>query len=205
MTTSAPSGAQRAISWSWARLGLGVVQAIPATLVVPHDPVAGLALAVGVLPAAAAGLAVRRRARRGLLLVGGVAAVALVLGAVSAAVSAVLAVVVLVGLCLASGSATTRLPRPVAALVTGLGLALVGAGFSLDPGAALAAGGLIVVGSAYSWLVTLAWPDTAAPAPGAPAAVPAPAPDPGAARRYGRQLAVVGGLAATAGLASGVD
>ena len=48
------------LSWNWSRFALGAVFALPGILVAPFAPTVGIALAVGVLPAAAYGLPARR-------------------------------------------------------------------------------------------------------------------------------------------------
>ena len=45
-----------AIVWSWSHAALGLLYAAPAVVMMFIDPLKGLPLAVGVLPAAAAGL-----------------------------------------------------------------------------------------------------------------------------------------------------
>lgn len=196
------------VAWSWSHLLLGLAYAAPASLLALVEPLHGAVLAVGVLPAAGTGLPGPRRGRVRVVAVGAAAGAAMALGAAAVAVSDLVAVVAVVLVCLAAGALAARRPGPAASLALALGAPLVGVGFAFDgPSAGLAAAALVVGGSVYAWLVSLAWPAprvrqrVAHPATRA-AAGPAGPPVP---RAYGVQLALAGGVAATAGLAAGLD
>jgi hypothetical protein len=80
------------LAWDWSAAGFGAACALPAAVVVLGDLPRGVALAVGVLPAAIVGVAPTRRARRAVvvltgvpLFVGGVLAGAPVLAVAAAA------------------------------------------------------------------------------------------------------------------------
>ncbi|MBD5784760.1 FUSC family protein [Cellulosimicrobium terreum] len=206
MTGAPPDGGPRrpAVSWSWLALLLGTAYAVVPVLATVADPARGLALAVGVLPAVALGLRATRRERVLGVLVGAVAGVSLFLGSLVAstpvlAVATVLVLSVLVAS--ATATATSRPGRRLAPLALGLGLPLFGAGLSVD-GATAGAGAavLLLAGSVYAALVSLAWPVRAtAPRTSAP-------PPPRAAMvAYGVQIGVAGALAAAIGFALGID
>lgn len=191
---------RRPIAWSWRNVAHGVMLALPAVVASAFDPSLGLPLAVGVLPAAALGLRSSRRDRAVVILVGVVAGASLFLGSLVAD-RAVLAVVMVFVLCVVVAAMTADPSRRLAPLMLMLGLPLYGAGLSESSWTTgLAAGVLMVAGSVYSWLVSLAWPE------GAPAARPPRV----AARRttmlvYGMQIGLAGAAGAALGFASGVD
>jgi hypothetical protein len=193
--------APRTVAWSWERLALGAAYALPALVVAPADPVRGLTLAIGVLPAATAGSIGPRRARVRVLVVGAVAGVALALGAWAAQVSDAVAVLTVVAVCLGASAATARAPGMLAALVLGLGAPLTAAGLSVpDARTGIEGAVLIVLGSCWAWLVSLALPERPAdPHP------PRTAPSTAAALGYGAQLALAGGAAVAITLALGLD
>lgn len=192
---------RRALAWSWSRLLLGAVYALPGALVsATGDPARGLALAVGVLPAAAAGLPARRRDRARVVGVGLVAALAVLLGGVAVAVSALVGVLALVAACLLASAAVTRRAGPVPRLVLTLGVPMIGIGLSAtSPAAAGATALLVVAGSVYAWLVSSLWPERPPAWPGPARTVPAPGP------AYGVQLALAGGVSAALGLLGSSD
>ncbi len=72
------------LAWDWSPAVLGAAYALPAAVVVLGDLPLGLALAVGVLPAAIAGLAARRRARVAVVALGALTGVPMFIGAVLA-------------------------------------------------------------------------------------------------------------------------
>jgi hypothetical protein len=72
------------LAWDRSNVLLGVVYALPASVVVFNDLPRGLSLAVGVVPAAAAGLAPTRRARRATAALGLLVGVPILLGSVLA-------------------------------------------------------------------------------------------------------------------------
>ena len=157
------------LSWNWSRFALGAVFALPGILVAPFAPTVGIALAVGVLPAAAYGLPARRRNRALLPVVGALSALGFVLGSVLTQVPVVAVAAVLVLSFLTSlSTARWRVGRLLLALV----LPMVGIGLSFpDTPTTLVLAGFVIVGSAYAWLVSLLWPERADPLPAAPKTV----------------------------------
>ncbi|UYO97082.1 FUSC family protein [Microbacterium sp. M28] len=154
------------LTWQWSRFALGVVFALPGILVAPFSPTAGLALAIGVLPAAAFGLPSRRSRRAILPIVGVLSALGLLLGSVLTGVPPV-AVASLLVMSIAA-SLSTRWGR-VGQLLLVLVLPLVGIGLSFpDLPTTTVMAGCIVVGSVYAWLVSLLWPERDEPLPPSP-------------------------------------
>ncbi|ROS75465.1 FUSC family protein [Cellulomonas sp. PhB143] len=199
-STPGPRAAVRpAIAWSWRGAALGLAYAVPGAVATALDPATGLALAVGVLPAAALGLRGPRRRRALVVLVGALAGLSMILGSLVAG-TPVLAVATIFVLCVLAALATARPARRLAPLVLALGLPLVGAGLSETPSAAVGAALLLLAGSVYAWLVSLLWPESAAP-PRAPRPVPSRA----LMLRYGIQIGAAGAAAAALGLAAGID
>lgn len=177
-------GMQHGLTWRWSGFGLGVLLALPALVVSPWSPTFALALGIGVLPAAAYGLAPRRRARIAALLVGALSAIGLLVGSLLALwpVVAVIAVFALAVL------ASINAPRGrLAQLVLILVLPMMGIGLSFVPSTAtVALAGCILAGSVYAWLVSLLWPQTQAP------------PLPAASMARGRAMLVYGILLGSA-------
>ena len=189
----APSG----ITWSWPRAFLGLAVGLPAAVVVLVDVQLGLALAVGVMPAATVAVSPRRRGRIITAVVGAVAGACMIAGAVLAEVP-VLAVTGIVVLSLGAAWWATR--GRAGMLAMGLGLPLVGVGLSFsDLGVAVGLGSLMVVGAVWAWLVSLLWPETEAVPP------PAPRLPVRAALVYGCLLGAAGGIAATIGFAADLE
>jgi hypothetical protein len=189
------------VAWSWSRLLLGLAYVAPAAVVaLAVDPARGLVVAVGVLPAAAVPLRGPRRRRALIVLVGAVAGVSLLLGSVVGRTPA-LAVLTILALCVAVAAATAVPERRLAPLALGLGVPLVGAGLSLaGPVVGVEAAVLLVGGSVYAWLVSLAWPVR----PAAPRARRSPTTR-AAAALYGLQIGLAGATAAALGFALGID
>ncbi len=106
-----------------------VVLAAPALAVIPFNELAGLGLALGVLPAAVYPLPVVRRARRVIPLLGVLCGTALVLGSLLTQLPA-LAVPAL--FCLALGASLTARVSRLGALLLLLALPLTAIGLSLD-------------------------------------------------------------------------
>jgi len=145
------------LTWQWSRFALGVVFALPGILVAPFSPTAGLALAIGVLPAAAFGLPARRSRRAILPIVGVLSALGLLLGSTLTRVPAI-AVVSLFILSVAA-SLSTRWGR-LGQLMLALVLPLVGMGLSFpELSTTWVMAACIVAGSVYAWLVSLLWPE----------------------------------------------
>jgi hypothetical protein len=147
------------VSWSWAGAGLGAVYAVPALVACLHDPTLGLALAVGVLPAAILPLPPRRRARVAVLAAGVAVGLAMLVGSVLAlvpvAVTAALLAASVVGAAVLSGTRASGVGR--VALV--LGAPMIAVGLSFDVSTAAVAVVLLAGGACYAWLASLAWPD----------------------------------------------
>jgi hypothetical protein len=166
------------------------VYALPAAIVVLSDRPRGIALAVGVLPAAIVGVAPMRRGRVGVVVAGVLTGVPMLVGGLLAGTPVLaVAVIALLGVASAWLAGRTRLGM----LVMTLCLPMVGAGLSYpDAGDAAAVAGLIVLGSVWAFLISLAWPERPGTAPprGRSAA-------PGIA--YGLRLGAAGATAATIG------
>lgn len=157
------------LSWSWSRFALGVVFALPGVLAAPFAPTVGIALAVGVLPAAAYGLPARRSRRALLPVVGALSALGFVLGSLLTQVS-VVAVTALLVLSLLTSLSTAR--WRIGRLLLALVLPMVGIGLSFpNTSNALVLAGFVIAGSAYAWIVSLLWPERAEPLPLAPKTV----------------------------------
>ncbi|MFB7249453.1 FUSC family protein [Microbacterium sp. NPDC056234] len=154
------------LTWQWSRFALGVVFALPGILVAPFSPAAGLALAIGVLPAAAFGLPSRRSRRAVLPLVGALSAVGLVLGSLLTQVPMVaIAALLLLSILASLSTARGRWGRLLLVLV----LPLVGIGLSFpDISTTLVMAAFGISGSVYAWLVSLLWPERPDPLPAAP-------------------------------------
>lgn len=183
---------QAGLTWQWARFGLGIAFALPAMVVTPFSPTLGLALAVGVLPAAAFRLPPRRRGRAIILLVGGLSAVGLLVGSLLATVPAVAVVAVFGAAVLACINAVHgRLAQLVLILV----LPMIGIGLSFPwSSAAVGLAGSMVAGSLYAWLVSLLWPERDGSPPPA-----APVPRGRAMLVYGLLLGTAAAIAAAVG------
>lgn len=183
---------QRGLTWKWSRLVLGIAFALPAMVVTPFSPALGLALAVGVLPAAAFRLPPRRRGRAAIPLVGALSAVGLLVGSLVATVPAVAVVAIFGAAVLACVNAVRgRLAQLVLVLV--LPLIGIGLSFPWSP-AAVGLAGSMVAGSLYAWLVSLFWPERDDPPPSA-----APVPRGRAMLVYGLLLGTAAAIAATVG------
>lgn len=151
------------ISWRWSFFLLGAIYALPAVVVIPFDPIAGLGLAVGVLPVAAFNLPGIKRGRRMIAVVGLLSGVSFVIGSLLTQVP-MLAVLGLFAL--AVGASLWARASRIGALVLALCLPLVGIGLSIAEvawGAVLAL--LIIAGSLYAWGVSMLWPEHQVPPP----------------------------------------
>jgi hypothetical protein len=159
--------------------------------IAPFHPTIGLAVAVGVLPAAAFRLPPRRRGRMVIPLVGALSAMGLLLGSLLA-ISPVIAVVAL--FCLSVLICVNAARGRVAQLVLVLVLPMIGIGLSFPW--SLGVVGLaasMIAGAAYAWIVSLLWPERDEPSP---RAVPVP---------RGRAMLVYGVLlGAAAAVAAGI-
>ena len=184
--------------WDWSAAVLGAVYALPAAVVVLIDGSAGIAVAVGVLPAAIAGLAPRRRGRLGVVVLGLLAGIPMLVGGLLAGVP-VLAVAAIAALGVATAllAARSRLGR----IAMTVSLPLVGVGLSYtDVGEVAGLAGLIVGGSVYACALSMLWPERA-PAPRPPAG-PEPYPP---TLGYGIRLGCAGATAAAIGFLADLE
>ncbi|MGE0025606.1 MAG: FUSC family protein [Thermoleophilia bacterium] len=179
------------LAWSWSSALLGAVYAVPAGLVAIQDVRHGLAAAVGVLPAAIAGLPARRRGRRLLVLLGVLTGVAMFVGGVLAGVPVVAVAAVFV---LGVGAAWLAMHTRGGGIAMTLALPMVGVGLSYASASEAAAlAGLMVAGSVYAYGVSLLWPERPPPASRPPGAAA------GVTLGYGVRLGAAGASAAAIG------
>jgi len=184
------------LTWTPRYLLLGALFALPAAVVSVFDPTLGVALALGVLPAASMGLPARRIDRLRYPVVGLAVGAAMLLGSILAQWP-VVALVVLFAACV--GAAVLSTTGPAGALVLALGVPMVGIGFSFhDTESALLIAALIVVGSLWCLVVALPWPERDAAARRAPAAG-------GSLVGFGIRVGLAGTIAALIGFALGLD
>jgi len=183
--------------WDWPAAFAGAVYAVPAAIAVLSDRPRGIAFAVGVLPAAIVGIAPARRARVLVVFAGLLTGVPMVVGGLLAGVPLLaVAAIALLGVGSAWLAGRTRL----GALVMTLALPMVGVGLSYaDVGDAAAIAGLIVAGSVWACVVSMAWPERPAPARGARPAPPAPG------LGYGLRLGAAGATAAAIGFLADLE
>ena len=185
------------LTWDRRGLLLGVVYAIPAAVVVLTDVPRGLALSVGVVPAAVVGLPPTRRARRFIAVLGVLVGVPIFVGSLVAPVPALaVAVVSLFGLGAAwLAQRATRLGQ----IALTLGVPMVGVGLSYTDRADAATLALIMIaGSLYAFAVSLLWPPSVA----VPPSVAAPPPP---TLLFGLRLGFAGATAAAIGFALDLD
>lgn len=148
--------------WRWTPAVLGGLYAVPAAVVVLSDPQRGLALAVGALPAALVGLLPTRRRRLLVIVLGAVIGLSMFVGGVLA--NAPVVAVLAIGL-FGVGSALLAGRFALGRIVMTLALPMVGVGLSYsDIAKAAGAAGLMVVGSVGACLISMLWPEQAAPA-----------------------------------------
>jgi len=179
----------QSLVWDWSTAALGAVYALPSAVVVLSDRQRGLALAVGVLPAAIMGLMPTRRGRLAIVILGASIGLPMFVGGLLAGVP-VLAVIAIA--CLGVGSALLAARSRLGHVAMTLSLPMVGVGLSYsDLGKAAALAGLMVLGSVFAYLVSMLWPEHAA-APRSPAG-----PKPTLA--YGIRLGAAGAVAAAIG------
>lgn len=183
-----------AVAWDWADARIGAVYAVPALVGALFDVRAGLALAVGVLPVAIAGVPAARNARFKTAALGALTGIALFIGGLLATVP-VLAVAAMAGL----GPLTAWLAArgPAGQIAMTLTYPLVGIGLSYsDLERAGAAGALMIAGALIALPVLMLVPPRSAPAASKGAARPA-APTLG----YGVRLGAAAATAAATGFA----
>ncbi len=186
---------QPALVWDWTTAALGAVYALPGAVVILSDVSRGLALVVGVLPAAIVGLMPTRRGRLAMIVLGASIGVPLFVGGLLAGVP-VLAVIAIVGL--GAGSALLAAHVRLGWIAMTLSLPMVGIGLSYPSvGKAAALAGLMVLGSIFGCLVSMLWPEGAAASP--PAAGPKPT------LAYGFRLGAAGATAAAIGFAANLE
>ncbi len=171
--------------------------ALPAVLVVPWNPDLGLGLAIGILPVAGVVTTPRRRGRVVSLMVATVCGLSLTLGSLLAQ-NAMLAMVSLFGLGLGAALLASR--RRAGRLGVQLAFPLVGVGLSFAFPASVPVAGLMILGGAYAWAVSLLWPERPMPARNA-----APLMTKRDALDYGIRLGCAGAIAAGLGFWFGLD
>jgi len=190
-----PPAAPAAIAWSWAAAGRGALFTLPAAAAALQNPGRGLALALGVLPAALVGLPPTRRARLAIPVAGLCVGLPMVLGSLLTH-NDWLAVFGVFVFAVAAAQLAAR--RRLGMIVMSLCLPMVGAGLSyphLDQAAGFAL--LILCGSLYACLLAVLWSERPVPA----AASPPPLMDRRTALGYGLRLGGCGASAAACGLA----
>ena len=193
---TAPTRRGPGLSWSWSAALLGAVSAVPAAVAMASDLSRGLALAVGVLPAAIVGIAPARRRRVLVVALGALVGCSMFVGSVLRGVPT-LAVLGIFALAVASAELAQR--RPFGRVVMTLALPLVGIGLSYaDVGEAFASMLLIIGGSIFAWVVSLLWPERPAP-PTPPAGPVVPL------LGYGIRLGLAGATAAAIGFLLDLD
>ena len=197
------AGHERDLTWSTSAALRGATYAVPAAVLLLHDVPTGLGLALGTIPAAVLPLAPRRRKRYVAAVIGALAGAGMLTGALLAAAGAWVAVPAL--FLIAVGSAQLAARRPFGLYVMSLCVPLVGAGLSYDDvGTAAALALAFVIGATYSWLVSLAWPETAVLEPPGPPAPHGPAMN-AAMLDYGIRLGLAGAVCAAIGFALDLD
>ncbi|MFE0748416.1 FUSC family protein [Gordonia sp. NPDC058843] len=187
-----------AVNWQWWPAAIVFVAALPAAAVTLYDVQKGAALAVGLLPAAALGIAAPRRRRIALLTSGFLLGIPMALGSAVSSTPAA-AVIGIAAFCIAAVAlwirgANTR----IGALLSTLVIPMVGVGLSYpDTSTAVTLTTLFFAGSVLVWLLSLAVPDgVSGPQPAQ--AVPT-------SLTYGYLLAAVAAVTAIVGFALDLD
>jgi hypothetical protein len=155
------------------------------------DPARGLALSVGVLPAAIVGLPPTRKGRLALILLGVLTGVPMLVGGLLSGVPVVaVAAIALMGV----GAVLLARRFKMGQVAMTLALPMVGVGLSYDDiGQAAGLAALMVAGSAFAAAVSMAWPEgAAAPRPAGPRTAPP-------TLEYGVRLGAAGATAAAIG------
>lgn len=175
--------------WDWSAARLGAIYALPGALVILSDRSRGLALVLGVLPAAIVGLMPTRRGRLAIIVLGAAIGFPMFIGGLLAGVP-VLAVAAIAGLGIGAALLAARARLGQVAMT--LSLPMVGVGLSYpDLGKAAGLAGLMVLGSIFGCVVSMFWPERA---PGqAPVAALKPT------LGYGVRLGAAGATAAAIG------
>jgi hypothetical protein len=194
---SVDRGSSPGLAWDGAAAAVAAVYALPAAVVAAENPSLGLALGVGVLPAAIMGVAPARRARLAVVEVGVLVGVSMFVGGALASVP-VLAVVAiaLLGIVTARLAAHSR----VGLVAMTLSLPMVGVGLSYgELGEAAGMAALMVAGSGFACAVSLLLPQRDVSGRAAVAAPVAPT------LEYGARLGAAGATAAAIGFALDLD
>ncbi|PBC45896.1 FUSC family protein [Rhodococcus sp. ACS1] len=191
----------RRIDWQWRAAALGAVDAAPAAAVTAAVAVpSGVALAVGVLPAAIMGLPPTRRARAALILIGILTGLPMVLGSLVAH-TPLLAIVVVFTLAVGAAAlarTTVAKRRNLGRVLSTLSVPLVGVGLSYDdPATAVGLAVLMIGGSVFAYVVSLLLPEHAAVAPVRPGTA--------ITLGYGVRLGAAGATAAAIGFTLDLD
>jgi hypothetical protein len=174
------------------------VYALPAAVVALSDTQKGIALAVGVLPGAIAGLLPRRRGRVVIVVLGAAIGVPMFLGGLLAGVP-VLAVLAIGALGVGAAELAARFRLGTIAMT--LCLPMFGVGLSYpDVGKAAVLAGLMVLGSVFACLVSMLWPERPRPARPTP-----PPPTTKPTLGYGVRLGAAGATAATIGFLADLE
>lgn len=181
--------------WDSSSAALAAVYALPGAVVILSDRSRGLALVLGVLPAAIVGLMPTRRGRLVILVLGTAIGVPMFIGGVLANVP-VFAVAAIAALGVGSTLLAARVRLGQVAMTLSLPMAGVGLSY---PGLGKAAGiaGLMVLGSIFGCLVSMLWPAHAAADPPAAGAKPT--------LGYGVRLGAAGATAAAIGFLLGLE
>ena len=148
--------------WRWPAALRGATFALPGAVVVPFDARLGVALAVGVIPAAVLPLPPQRRDRLVIVVVGALMGISVLVGSLLATTPCLAVAGILV---LAVAAAAVAIRRPRALVLLFLALPLVGVGLRLS-GLATAAplAGLFLLGAIYGYAAAIFWPSTPKPA-----------------------------------------
>lgn len=178
--------------WDWPVAALCAVYALPGAIVALSDRQQGIALALGVLPGALAGLMPRRRGRLAIVVLGLAIGVPMFLGGLLADIP-VLAVAAIAGLGVGAAALAARFRLGTIAMT--LCLPMFGVGLSYpEVGKAAGAAALMILGSAFACLVSMLWPEH--PPPSRPTARPLGARP---TIEYGVRLGAAGATAAAIG------
>jgi uncharacterized membrane protein YccC len=190
----------RANDLVWSRRGatFGLFLALPGAVVIATGHVKpGVELLVGTLAAALIGVQPSRARRKALLVVGLLFAVSISLGALLAT-EPWLAVPGIAVVALAAAHVAAE--KPFGTVAMNLCLPIMGIGFSYDVAGAAGFGLLIIAGTIYGYLVSLAFKEY--PPPPAPGREMLTRDE---ARGYGIVLALTAGTSALVGFTSNVD
>jgi Fusaric acid resistance protein family len=157
LSVSRPLAKPPGLTLDWTVAALGAVYALPAAVVVLNDRSRGIALAVGVLPAAVAGLLPTRRGRLSIVVLGASIGVPILIGGSLAGVP-VLAVLAIGGL--GVGSAWLASRSRLGQIAMTLSLPMVGVGLSYsNVGQAAGLAGVMLLGSIFACAVSMCLPE----------------------------------------------